>query len=383
MYNISLNSTNTVLTLSPSTISYEYCWLIGVAVTFVGQIINNFGTNVVKYSHIISETQSVYDTGRKRKSWIIFCAGWMLFVLGISLDFISFAYTAQSILAAVASIQFVSNLVFARLILKEQITKAAILGSISILIGTILIGVVGDHKSPLLTSNALIQFFKSVPFIIWISSLFGVGIILEISYHCINIHTLKKHNSLHNNSLFGGGGDGGNDERDEIILDKPDSSSYRRSLIYPLSGNNEVHAEKKTFFQRFCKGYLPFIFCFTSSIVGVQTPILGKSMSLMFRDTILGNNQFDTPYPYILGVFFIFFGSIWVYRYNSALKKYNILYAMPVITACYITLNIIGGGIYFEEFINFDVLRWALFALGGCFIITGIVLISFHGSKRS
>ena len=360
-----MSTTTPISTFAPC----EHCWLIGVAVTFIGQIINNFGTNVVKYSHTLTNNQSVYDSREKKRSWIIFFAGWMLFVLGISLDFISFAYTAQSILAAVASIQFISNLIFAKLMLKEKITKQAVFGSISILIGTIMIGIVGDHKSPLLTSHQLIEFLKNIPFVVWISALFGLGILLETSYHCIFSFYTKKVTSIYNNHVRDGGY-----ESDSINLDDP-----RISLSYALS---QDYNTEETRFERFCKIYLPFIFCFTSSIVGVQTPILGKSMSLMLRDTILGNNQFNKPYPYILGVFFIFFGSIWVYRYNTALKKYNILYAMPVITACYITLNIVGGGIYFEEFVNFDVVRWILFSLGGVFIVVGIILISFHGSTQ-
>jgi uncharacterized membrane protein YoaK (UPF0700 family) len=72
------------VTTTPSTgLGCDYCWLIGVAVTFVGQIINNFGTNVVKYSHL--HTQIGHS---KRKSWIIFFSGWLLFVIGISFDFV-------------------------------------------------------------------------------------------------------------------------------------------------------------------------------------------------------------------------------------------------------------------------------------------------------
>jgi magnesium transporter len=336
-----MNITTQYPTLGPN--ACEYCWLIGVAVTFVGQIINNFGTNVVKYSHKYNDQNSI------NKGWMIFFSGWLLFVIGISFDFISFAYTAQSILGAVASIQFISNLVFARFVLKEVISKYAVLGSICILIGTIIIGASGDHRSPLITSNQLFHFFLSLPFIIWISVLFGTGLILESSYHIINCKYSTKY----------------------IEDNTEEENDYNMLLL-----NEPKRMNRSRCCAKFIKNYIPFIFCFTSSIVGVQTPILGKSMSLLLRDTISGINQFKGAYPYVVGVLFMVFGSVWLWRYNLALKKYNILYVMPVITACYIALNIVGGGIYFQEFVNFTIVSWVIFSIGGCFIITGIVFVS-------
>jgi len=331
----------------------NYCWIIGVVVTFFGQIINNFGANLVKYSHTISYENS-------KKSWLIFCAGWLMFTIGISFDFISFAFTAQSIIAAVASIQFISNLIFAKIILKEKITAMAIGGSIAILLGTVLIGIFGDHKSPLISGADLIKFLESKPFIIWIGCLFGIGILLEISYH-IFTHYKKRHDRI---TLY-------------VALDEESQREIPSETFY--QNQQEIQS---TPFMVFLEYYLPFVFCFTSAIVGVQTPLFGKSISLLLRDTLNGNNQFKTPYPYVIGALFCLFGIVWIWRYNNALKRFDILYAMPVITACYISLNIIGGGIYFEEFTNFGTLQWILFSVGGCLIVTGVVLITINGTHN-
>jgi hypothetical protein len=247
--------------------------------------------------------------------------------------------------------------------LNEKITKPAVLGSISILIGTILIGVFGDHKSPSLTTHQLIQYFESLSFIVWISVLIGIGIILEVGYHLANWYLEKRKRMLN----IDGGVTINDGDDSEILLDSP-----------LLANSNNVVIDHEAKYQ----SVLAFIFCFTSSIIGVQTPILGKSMSLLLRDTISGNNQFNTPYPYILGALFLVLGAIWLWRYNVALKRYNILYVMPVITACYIVLNIVGGGIYFQEFDNFHVVEWVVFSIGGCFVIGGIFLVSMHGTGK-
>lgn len=49
-------------------------------------------------------------------------AGIGLFAGGNVLNFVSFGFAAQSLLAALGSVQFVSNVVFARLVLKEAVT---------------------------------------------------------------------------------------------------------------------------------------------------------------------------------------------------------------------------------------------------------------------
>lgn len=353
-----------------------------VSVTLIGQIINNFGTNVVKYSHIHKESN--------RKSWIIFFSGWVLFVIGISFDFISFAYTAQSILGAIASVQFISNLIFAHFMLKENITKYAVFGSICILIGSILIGIFGDHKSPLITTSELIKFFESIAFIIWISVLFGIGIILEIMYHIINWYFKRKcktMENIQNESANESANSSANEEYCKYNLTfntHENNYDFNMDELENLLTNSSLSTNRNEPYHNYdtkFENVLAFIFCFTSSVVGVQTPIIGKSISLLFRDTISGKNQFNSPYPYVLGAIFIVIGGTWIWRYNMALKRYDILYVMPVITACYIVLNIIGGGIYFQEFNNFHAIEWAVFSVGGCFIIVGIILVSLHGTK--
>ena len=144
-----------------------------------------------------------------------------------------------------------------------------------------------------MTTHQLIDFFESLPFVIWISVISGIGVILEIIYHITNWHIKrKKRFELNIDNDNDGEETVINDSESEILL------SSRRVLFNP----NDVCRDFKY------QSILAFIFCFTSSIIGVQTPILGKSMSLLLRDTIEGKNQFNTPYPYILGGLFVFLG---------------------------------------------------------------------------
>lgn len=62
----------------------------------------------------------------KTPTWII---GLVMFIVGNCLNFASFAFAAQSLLASLGAIQFVSNVIFARFVLGERITWRILLAT--------------------------------------------------------------------------------------------------------------------------------------------------------------------------------------------------------------------------------------------------------------
>jgi hypothetical protein len=107
-------------------------WVTGAAINVVGSISINFGTNLLKLGHNQRERQALSETDNieekiltkksvtQYQSWRI---GVAVFSIGNILNFISFGYAAQSLLAALGSVQFVSNVFFAYLMLNEVVTK--------------------------------------------------------------------------------------------------------------------------------------------------------------------------------------------------------------------------------------------------------------------
>jgi hypothetical protein len=65
----------------------------------------------------------------KSKIWLL---GFLLFTVGNVLNFVSFGFAAQSLLAALGAVQFVSNVFFARFLLKEPITWKVVAATIVI-----------------------------------------------------------------------------------------------------------------------------------------------------------------------------------------------------------------------------------------------------------
>lgn len=69
-------------------------------------------------------------------AWIV---GTIIFVLGSLLNFASYAFAAQSMLASLESVQFVTNLIFGKLLLHAQITETMLAGTILAVTGTVLV----------------------------------------------------------------------------------------------------------------------------------------------------------------------------------------------------------------------------------------------------
>ncbi|KAF8390779.1 hypothetical protein HHK36_025307 [Tetracentron sinense] len=105
-------------------------WVIGAFINLLGSIAINFGTNLLKLGHNQRERLSMLDSdgtnGKLVLKPIIYFQTWrvgiLFFALGNCLNFISFGYAAQSLLAALGSIQFVSNIAFAYFVLNKMVT---------------------------------------------------------------------------------------------------------------------------------------------------------------------------------------------------------------------------------------------------------------------
>jgi len=117
-------------------------WIIGVILNIIGSISINCGTNLMKFGHdedkrellkveeeeenlsprdddtLSSVNESMEDNVKKSKVWYV---GIWLFVTGSVINFVSYAFAGQSLLASLGTVQFVSNVFFGKFILGEEV----------------------------------------------------------------------------------------------------------------------------------------------------------------------------------------------------------------------------------------------------------------------
>jgi magnesium transporter len=156
-------------------------FLIGVGLMIVGAVLTNVGNNLMSLGHIqqkeldkkkaeisardrsgsleslVSDSPDVpklenapngvksSQEDAKKGTWLLI--GTAIFVVGALISFLSFAFAAQSLLAALESTQFVSNVFCAKYIHNEVITRRILLATLAIVIGNILVVIFSSHAS--------------------------------------------------------------------------------------------------------------------------------------------------------------------------------------------------------------------------------------------
>ncbi|KAL3653904.1 hypothetical protein CASFOL_003585 [Castilleja foliolosa] len=140
-------------------------WVIGAIINLFGSVAINFGTNLLKLGLDEREKQYIaVNNGANGKALlkpIIYFQTWrigiLFFVLGNCLNFVSFGYAAQSLLAALGSVQFVSNIAFAYFVLNKTVTVKVFVATAFVVLGNIFLVAFGNHQSPVYTHEQLAE----------------------------------------------------------------------------------------------------------------------------------------------------------------------------------------------------------------------------------
>ncbi|KAI3929476.1 hypothetical protein MKX01_025644, partial [Papaver californicum] len=159
-------------------------WIVGAVINLFGSIAINFGTNLLKLGHNERERLSSLesDAGKLTVKPIIYFQSWrvgiLFFALGNCLNFISFGYAAQSLLAALGSVQFISNIAFAYFVLKKRVTVKILVATAFIVLGNIFLVAFGNHQSPVYTTEQLAEKYSNIVFL-----LYCISLILIVVFH--------------------------------------------------------------------------------------------------------------------------------------------------------------------------------------------------------
>lgn len=307
-------------------------WITGAAINVVGSISINFGTNLLKLGHNQRERQALLETSDGDKvftkksvtqyqSWRI---GVAVFSLGNILNFISFGYAAQSLLAALGSVQFVSNVFFAYLMLNEVVTRRIILATLFIMVGNGFLVAFGNHQSVIYSHEELLASYKGNIYLTYC----GVLLFIVAVHHLI----------------------------------------YRRGRqVATLRGEEPVGAWRML---------LPYSYAVVSGAIGSHSVLFAKSLSVLLRSTLQGDNQLDGWFTYL--VFFLFAGtaSFWMARLNDGLAMFDAILIVPMLQIVWTFFSIFTGFIYFEEYRVFDNFRATMFGVGVLALFVGMSLLA-------
>jgi len=232
------------------------------------------------------------SSAKKGKVWY---AGSFFFVFGNVVNFISFSFAAQSLLAAIGSAQFISNVFFGAIVLGEKVTKRTIMATLAILCGNAMVVYCfsraddsnkpnGENKQIVTEEEVFTNFDKNYSYFLLAMFLLFLG--------CRNI--------------------------------------YVRVSQKIGKGESVRHSDR----------ILPTAFAAYSAILGSQSVLLAKCLSILLRAAVdtpeedrgSGDVSGRTKIYFIQLIVMAWFVTIifWLKQMNSALKEFDGLVIIPV-----------------------------------------------------
>jgi magnesium transporter len=302
-------------------------WLLGMFMNISGSVMVNFGTNLMKSAHNIaledneSEETEVEEDPKTFSSSTIWKIGMSIFVIGSLVNFASFAFAAQSLLAALGTVQFISNVFFAKFILKEELTPRIIVATAIIILGLIMAIIFSNHSTQLYTTQDFLDMYTSE----YLLFMTFVVVLLLMSHAAYMVYTVNE------------------------------------EVGSPLPGNHLVR---------------PVTYAMVSATVGTQSVLQSKCLAELIKATFEGVNQFNKPFVYIIVAIFGLGLSFWLYRMNAALKKFDGLLIIPLLQVFWTTSAIVQGGVYFQEFVKFTTVQTIGFLTGVIVVFIGVYLLT-------
>jgi hypothetical protein len=327
-------------------------WLIGMGLNVTGSLMVNGGTNVMKSGHnlkaqaLLEELEAVeaaeeeaeknggvlkepekLEFEEPRNSWglkatSVWRIGVISFTVGSIVNFLSFAFAAQSLLAALGGVQFVSNVVFSYTILGETPSTRVICATVIIVIGLCLAVANANHDETSYTEAELLALYDDL----YVTFLAGVILTLILSEVTYRYYTKKEDQGM------------------------------------PLPGNEFVR---------------PVTYALVSATIGTQSVLQSKCIAELVKTTAKGGgNAFFGWLVWVLLVVFLAGVWFWLTRLNNGLKLFDGLVIIPLCQAFWTISAIVQGGMYFKEFQSFSLTQAIGFAAGVGAMLVGVYYLT-------
>lgn len=130
---------------------------------------------------------------------------------------------------------------------------------------------------------------------------------------------------------------------------------------------------------------MPIAYAAVSAMIGTCSVTIGKALSGIVLQAFDRNSpgELNTIWPYLLLALFVIITAFWLYRMNSALKKYDAMFIIPVLQALWLLFAVLNGGIFYEEFADLSLLYNFLFGSGIVILLFGVSIFSPRVPEKS
>ncbi|KAG7399276.1 NIPA-like protein 3 [Phytophthora boehmeriae] len=307
---------------------HRTAWIIGFTIAVVFSFLASVGINLQKKALKQNELGPAPVPAYRLPLWTL---GFILCVVGSILDFVAFGLAPQSLLAPLAALTLVWNMMLAPCFNKEKLSRDDVAATLVIFVGATIAVVFASHASPSYNLDMLLQLYRDP---------------LTIAYFCVVVLTVFVHYLAIK------------------IVDVFCLMSRRHRLIQV--GTPSMWATVRLV------GYAGL-----AGTLGGQSVLFAKSSAELLKVVFHGDTSCFTRFPTYAIVLALIVCLLSQIRYlNGGLVHYDALSMVPVYQAYWVISGVLGGVIYFQEIRAFSVLQACMFVLGIAVSIFGVVLLS-------
>jgi hypothetical protein len=282
-------------------------WALGLGINFVFSFMAACGLNLQKRSLDMHVNDGVPP--HRQGLWL---CGFGVMVLGSVSDFIAFGLAPMSLLAPLASLTLVWNLLLATRMHGERLDRANIIATTVIFIGVSVAVVFSSHETPLYTAEKLASLVFAPAAVVYL--LVNILVMIVAAY----VLWKWKHVKLH----------------------------------------------AKVFAYGILAGSL-----------GGQSVMFAKATVELLKAVLVGAASFASPVLWLMAVATIVLMMVQLRILNQGLEEFPALAMIPVYQACWILASTLSGLIYFNEWATFTVYQKFFFLLGTGVTLLGILIL--------
>lgn len=325
-------------------IDFDWHWILGSGIALCAAIMANTGLNLQKLSHLENSYYDPFTRKRPRpendKSSMMSRPRWwigiVLIVMASICDFAALSFAAQSIVATLGSLSLVANALIAPIIVNEKITIREWKAIALIMSGDVLAVLFGQHASETYTLDGLMSLYMTINFAIYA---IAVAIAIVVIYMSIQY--------------------------------------IENTYLAPPNDDGSVEF-RYTYNPKSCvASYHKFAHAMLSGIIGAQSVLLGKSCAELVKTLIAGRGNlflhFGT-YVLLAAMFLSIFGQLSFL--NFALERFDALIVIPVFQTFWTLVSVVGGFVFYKEYLNLQAIQVVMFFIGLACTIFGVHILA-------
>lgn len=111
--------------------------------------------------------------------------------------------------------------------------------------------------------------------------------------------------------------------------------------------------------------------------MGTLTVLFANATIHLLSTSIFGSqNQFNSFSAWLFTFITLSTAVSQVYWINMGLARYDALIQIPVYFVVWTIFDVVGGGVYYNEFANYTTVRFVLFIMGIVIIFIGVIVLA-------